>query len=133
MREARLTATNSHPPHVATSKRSNKHGDSRSQEAEPVSTLDGWIASRTFPLMKDPSLYLDGAALHLNLHPYHSYWITNRNHTARRSKSGVYAKVVCGKCGERHGEERQSHLDTSTTPVCTLFSQYVHLMAYVRV
>ena len=27
------------PTHVATSKRSNKHGDSRSQEREPVSTL----------------------------------------------------------------------------------------------
>ena len=70
---------------------SNKYGDSRSQEREPVSTLASWIASRTFSLIKNPSLYLDRAALHLNLHPYHSYFLTHRNHTARRSKSGVYA------------------------------------------
>ena len=53
-------------------------------------------------------------------------WLTYRNHTARRPKPGVYAEVVCRKCGGRSSEERQSHLDTSTTPVRPLFSQYVH-------
>ena len=52
--------------------------------------------------------------------------LTCRNHTARRSKPGVYAKVVCRKCGERIREERRSHLDTDTTPVRPLFPQYVH-------
>src|SRR5258706_5131483 len=75
-----------------------KYGDSRSQEREPVSTLDGWMAPRTFPLMKNPSLYLERAALHLNLHPYRSFWLTCRNHTARRPKSAVYAEVICRKC-----------------------------------
>ena len=37
-----------HLPHVATSKRSNKHGDSRSQEREPVSTLYRQMALRAF-------------------------------------------------------------------------------------
>ena len=27
--------------------------------------------------MKNPSLYLDSAALHLNLHPYRSFWLTH--------------------------------------------------------
>src|SRR5882757_4443488 len=71
--------------------------------------------------MKNPSLYLERAPLHLNLHPYRSFWLTYRNHTARRSKSGVHAEVVCRKCRERSTDERQSHLDTSTTPVCPLF------------
>ena len=121
------------PTHVATSGRSNEHGDSRSRETEPVSTLDGYIASRAFSLIKNPSLYLDRAALHLNLHPYLSFRLTYRNHIARRSKSGVYAKVVCRKCGGGIAEERRSDLDTSTTPVCPLFPQYVNSLVDVHV
>ena len=64
------------------------------------------MAPRTFPLMYNPSLYLDRAALHLNLHPHRSFWLPYRNHTARRSKSTVYAEVVCKKRGERSREER---------------------------
>ena len=45
----------------------------------------------------------------------------------------LYAEIVCRKCGERGREERQSHLDTSTTPVCPLFLQYVHSLVDVRV
>ena len=45
--------------------------------------------------------YLDRAALQ---HPYRSFWLTYRNYTARRSKLGVYAEVVCRKCGERIAE-----------------------------
>ena len=52
-------------------------------------------------------------------------WLTYRNHTARRAKSGVYAEVVCRKRGEKSSDERQSHLDTSATPVCPLFLQYL--------
>jgi len=84
-------------------------------------------------LMKNTSLYLDRAALHLNSHPHRSFWLTRRNHTARRSKSGVYAEVVCRKCRERSTSERQSHLDTSTTHVCPLIPQYVHSAVYLRV
>ena len=91
------------------------------------------IASRTLSLIKNPSLYLERAALHLNLHPYRSFWLTYRNHTARRPKSGVYAEVVCRKCGERSSDERQSHLDTSTTPVCPLFLQYEYVHSLVDV
>ena len=76
-------------------------------------------------------MYLERAALHLNLHPYRSFWLTYRNHTARRPKSGVYAEVVCRKGGERSTNEGQSHLDTSTTPVCPLFSQSVHSLVCV--
>ena len=42
-------------------KGSNRHGDSISQHAEPVSTLDRQIALRTFLLIKNPSLYLERA------------------------------------------------------------------------
>src|SRR5258706_15875438 len=111
----------------------NKYGDSRSQEREPVSTLDGQIALRTFSLMKNTSFYLERAALRLNSHPYRSFWLIYRNHTARRPKSAVYAEVVCRKCGERSTDERQSHLDTSTTPVCPLFTQSVHSFVDVHV
>jgi hypothetical protein len=83
--------------------------------------------------MKNPSLYLERAAFHLNLHLYCSIWPTYRNHTARRSKPRVYAEVVCRKCGERVTEERQPHLDTSTTPVCPLFLPYAHLPVDVPV
>jgi hypothetical protein len=83
--------------------------------------------------MKNISLYLDRAALHLNLHPYRSFWLTSRNYTARNSNPGVYAEVVCRKCGEGITEESQPHLDTSTTPVCHLFLQYVHSLVDVRV
>ena len=100
-------------PHVAT----NEHGDSRSQETELVSTLDRCITLHAFLLNKDSSLYLDSAALHLNLHPYLSFWLTYRYHTARRPKSRVYAKLGCRKCGERITEDRRSYLDTRTTPV----------------
>ena len=83
---------------------------------------------------QNPSLYLDRAALHLNLHPYRSFWLTYRNHTTRRPKSGVYAEVVCRRWGERStADERQSHLDTSTTPVCPFYSQYLHSLVDVRV
>jgi len=60
-------------------------------------------------------------------------WLAYRNHAPRRSKSGVYAEVVWRKCGEGITEERQSHLDTSTTPVGPLLPQYVHLLVYMRV
>ena len=118
---------------VATSKYSNKYGDSISQEREPVSTLDGYIAPRTSSLIRNPNLYLERATLHLNLHPSRSYWLTYRNHTARRSKSGVYAEVVCRQCGERSTSQRRSHVDTSTTAVCPLIPQYVHSLVDVRV
>ena len=49
-----------------------------------------------------------------------------RNHTAGRPKSSVYAEVIYRRCGERSTTERQSHLDTSTTPVCPLLSKYAH-------
>ena len=62
------------------------------------------------------------------LRPYPILRLTYRNHTARRSKSAVYAKVVYRKCGERVTEERLSHLDTSTTPVRPLFPPYVYSM-----
>ena len=32
-------------------------------------------------------VYLERAALYLNLHLYRSFWLTYRNHTARRPKS----------------------------------------------
>ena len=112
----------SHPPNVA-----NEHDYSRSQETEPVSILDSQIALRASSLITNPSLYLDRAAIHLNLHPYYSFRLTYRNHTSGRSKSGVYAQLVCRKCGERITEERQLHLDTSATPVCHLFTEDAHL------
>ncbi len=65
--------------------------------------------------MKNPSLYLERAALHPNLHPSRSFWLTYRNRTARRPKSGVYAEVVYRKCGERSTVERQSRTDRRTT------------------
>src|SRR5258706_14230248 len=72
------------------------------------------------------SYVTERAVLHLNLHQYRSFWLTFRYHTARRPKSGVYAEVICRKCAEKSTDERQSHLDTSTTPVCPLVPQYVH-------
>src|SRR5258706_1771265 len=91
------------------------------------------MTPRAFSLIKNPSLYLDRAALHLNFHPYLSFRLTYRNHTARRSKSAVYAKVVCRKCGDGITEERRSHLDTSTAPVRFLFPPYVHSLVDVHV
>ena len=79
---------------------------------------------------EESSLYLERAALHLNLHPYRSFWLTYRNHTARRPKSGVYAEVVCRKCRERITEERRSHLGTSSAPVCPLLPQYPNTHAH---
>ena len=117
-------APHTHPRSNATW--SNKYGDSRSQEREPVSSLDCWIVLCASLLIKIPSLFLERAVLHLSLHPYRSFQLTYRNHIARRSKSGLYAEVVCRKCGERIADERQPRLDTSTTPVCSLFPQYVH-------
>ena len=52
------------PTHIATSKSSNKYGHSRSQETDPVSTLNCYIAPRASLLIKSPSLYLERAALH---------------------------------------------------------------------
>ena len=74
----------------------NEHDESRSryQEREPVSTLDGSIPLRATSLITNPSLYLDRAALHLNLRPYRSLRLTYRNYTARCSKSGIYAELV---------------------------------------
>ena len=89
--------------------------------------------ARTFSLIKNPSLYLERAVLHLNLHPYCSFSLTYRNHIARCPKSDLYAEVVCRKCGERRSDERRSHLDTSTAPVCPLFSQLVHSLMDLRV
>src|SRR5258706_9178289 len=80
------------------------------------------MTPRTFPLIKSPSLYLEHAALHLNTPPFRPFWLTYRNHSARCPKSGVYAEVVYRKCGERCSDERQSHLDTSTTLICPIFS-----------
>jgi len=105
------------------------HGNSGSsgfQERELVSTFDGYIVQRAFSLTTNPSLYLDRAALHLNLCPYRSFPPTYRNYAARHSKSGVYAEVVCRKCGERTTEERQPHMDTSTAPVGPLLPRYAH-------
>ena len=110
-----------------------RFNDSMSQAREPVSTLDDKITPRTFSLITNPSLFLDRAALHLNLRPYHSFRLTYRNCTTRRSKSGVYAEVVRRKCGERITEERKPHLDARTTPVGLLFPQYVHSIVNVRV
>jgi len=105
-------------PHVASSSEHGHSRSSRSAERESVSTLDGYTAPRAFSLTMNPSLYLERAALHFNLRPYHSFWPPYRDHASRHSKSGVYAEVVCRECGERIAEERQPHLDTSTTPVC---------------
>ena len=132
--EARLIAVKHiSPTHVTTSKSSNKHGDSRSKETEPVSTLDRKIAPRPFLLIQNRSLYLERVALHLSLHPHRSFRLTYRNHIARRSKSRVYAKVDCRRCGERSGEERQPYLDPSATPVRPLFPQYIHSPVDVRI
>ena len=120
-----------HP--LATPNLSNKHGDSRSQETEPVSTLDCWIAPCACLLTENASLYLERATLHLSLHPNRSFQLTYRNHIERRSKSGVFAEAGCRKCGKRIREERQPHLDTSTTPVCLLFPQYVRSLVDVRI
>ena len=61
---------------------------------------------------------------YFNLHPFRSFLATYRNFTARLDESGVYAKAVCIKCGERIAEERQPDLDNSTTPICTLVNHY---------
>ena len=50
------------------------------------------LTDQTFKLVSRPC-----GALHLNLHQYRSFRLINRNHTARRPKSGVYAEVVCRK------------------------------------
>src|SRR5258706_5564946 len=121
--EARLAAVKHiSPTHVATSKSSNKHGDSRSQETKPVSTFDRKVAPCAFLLIKNRRLYLERVVLHLSSHPHRSFRLTYRNHTARRSKSAVYTEVDYSKCGERSGEGRQPHLDTSAAPACPLFS-----------
>ena len=81
-------------------------------------------------------MYLERAALHLNLHLYCSFRLTYRNNTTRRPKPGVYAEVVRRKCGERStADERQSHLDTTgwtpttTSPRFQLVSQVACLDA----
>ena len=76
--------------------------------------------------LDDMNMLSERAAFHLSLHSRRSFRLTYRNNTSRRSKSGVYAEVVCRKCGERIREDRQPHLDTSATPVCPSFPQYVH-------
>src|SRR5258706_6273738 len=91
------------------------------------------MASRAFLLIKNPSLHLERAALHLSLHPHRSFRLTYRNHTSRRSKSRVYAEVVCRKCGERIAQEGTPHLDTSTTAVRPLFPRAVHSLVGMHV
>lgn len=81
--------------------------------------------------MKNPSLYLDRAVLYLNSRSYRSIRLTYRDYTARRPEPGVYAELVCGKCGEGITQGRLPHVDTSTTPVCHLTPLYLHSLIVV--
>ena len=93
-REATLQIDLACIPDLASLRKRTKHGDSKAQDEEPVSMFGGLCG-----IVADvpPSLYLDGAALHLNLGPCRSFRATYRSYTQRRPKTGLYAEVVYRK------------------------------------
>ena len=111
--EARVTAVKLSnqvaASHVATiSRRSNEHGDSGSQESEPVSTLDDLMAPCGFSLTTNPSLYLDRArftSLHIHTAHFNRHTeITLQDIPNREYKLSLFVENV-----ERQLQRKDNH------------------------